>query len=107
MSILQPTPGAPTPAPEQLANQLRQNCRATFAHLVSSFNENARLFWQSPAATPSQIADALGADAAEMFALHAAVGRLLAEVSPSSIAAGAAAVGQFEVNSDGTVTVQD
>jgi hypothetical protein len=65
------------------------------------------LFWQHPRATPAEISAALGTDAKEIFELHGKVGALLASVKPESIASGAAVVGEFSYNSDGTVTVVD
>lgn len=94
-----------TPA-VRTARQMVRNAKVTYDGLVGSFNEGAKNFWQNPRATPQEIAAALGTDAKEVFELHAKVGAFIASINPEAIAPGAAVVGQFSYNADGSVTVQ-
>jgi hypothetical protein len=87
------------------ARQMVHQAKQTYDGLVGLFNEGARNFWQHPRATPQEIAAELGADAKEVFELHAKIGAFLAEINPEAIAPGLAVVGQFTYNADGTVTV--
>jgi hypothetical protein len=106
MSVLDtPVVNELTPAQRQ-ANQIKQNTRTVFQSMVTAFNQGAKQFWANPQATPSQIAAALGTDAKEVFELHGKLGALLAEVRPAAIQEGAAVVGQFTYNEDGTVTIR-
>lgn len=101
-------PQVPEVAPAaRVANQLKQQTRMTYQQLVQAFNQGAQSFWKNPRVKPSEVAAALGADAKEVFELHGKIGALLATVSPEAIASGAAVVGQFSYNNDGTVTVVD
>lgn len=94
------------PVSERAANRLRNLTRQTYQQMVSAFNQGSSIFWQNPmGASPQEIADALGADAKEIFELHAKLGALLATVKPEAIAEGSSVVGQFTVNGDGTVTI--
>lgn len=95
-----------TPA-ERVAQQLKQQARMTYQQLVQVFNQGAQTFWKNPRVKPSEITAALGTDAKEVFELHGKIGALLATVNPEAIAAGAAVVGEFSYNADGTVTVVD
>lgn len=105
MSILDaPIVNEITPAQRQ-ANQLKQQARTAYQSMVVAFNNGAKQFWRNPQASPSAIAAALGTDAVEVFQLHAKLGALLADVRPAAIQEGAAVVGQFTYNADGTVTV--
>lgn len=105
MSVLDnPVVNEITPAQRQ-ANQIKQNVRQTFQNLVVAFNNGSKQFWRNPQASPSEIAAALGTDAVEVFKLHAKLGALLADVRPAAIQEGAAVVGQFTYNADGTVTI--
>jgi hypothetical protein len=105
MSVLN-NPEVPEVAPaDRAARQIRQQARATFQQLASTFNQTSRQFWSNPQATPAEIAAALGTDAAEVFALHGRLGAMLTAVRPEAIAEGVALVGQFSINADGTVTI--
>lgn len=105
MSVLnQPVQETITPA-KRVANQIVAHTRNTFQNLVSAYNGGSNMFWRSPLASPQEIAAELGADAAEIFSLHAKIGALLGEVKPESVAPGLEVVGQFTVNADGTVTI--
>lgn len=94
----------PDPA-VKIAAQLKGDAKFLYSHMVNAFNKGSKLFWQNADATPAEIAAALGTDAVEVFGLHAKLGALIAQVNPAAIAAGAAVVGQFEYNEDGTVTI--
>lgn len=105
MSLLDPTTVDTPDMATRVANQLKQNARNTFRNLVATYTSGAKAFWQNPAATPAQIADALGTDGVELFQLHAKIGALLAEVKPESVTEGNAVVGEFTYNPDGSLTV--
>lgn len=105
MSILDPVSQPVVSQADQVAARLRQQTVLMHESMVRAFNDSSRSFWANSAAPPADIAASLGTDAAEMFALHAKLGALLAEISPGAIAEGAAMVGAFTVNGDGTVTV--
>jgi hypothetical protein len=95
------------PEPAKIASRrLIMMTKNSFNQMANSFNEGARVFWQNPrGASPQDIADELGTDAAEVFMLHYKLGQLIAEVKPEAIAEGVALVGNFTMNEDGTVTV--
>jgi hypothetical protein len=95
------------PVAERVAQQLKQQARMTYQQLVQVFNQGAQSFWRNPRAKPSEIAAALGAEAKEVFELHGKIGALLSTVKPEAIAPGAAVVGEFSYNNDGTVTAAD
>jgi len=97
----------PDPA-KQAAIDLIRTTQHTFGMMTHAFNEGSRKFWSNPdGATPQQIADELGTDAAEVFQLHSKLGTLLAEVDPTSVTEGLSIVGNFTMNEDGTVTVTE
>ena len=90
----------------QVANRIKNQTRQTFQNMVNAFNEGSKIFWQNPRGlTPTQIAEALGTDARVVFELHYALGLLINSIKPESIQEGWAAIGQFTMNEDGTVTV--
>lgn len=108
MSILDNVNNPQPQIPESVraAQRLKQITRQTYQQMVSSFNQGAMLFWNNPnGAAPQDIADELGVNAKEIFELHAKLGNLLATVRPDSIQEGLGVVGQFTMNNDGTVTV--
>jgi len=105
MSVLDsPAVAEITPAMRQAA-QIKQSARSAYQHLVTVFNNGSKQFWRNPQASPSQIAAALGTDAAEVFELHAKLGAFLASIRPEAIQEGIDMVGQFTCNQDGTVTI--
>lgn len=104
MSILDNSIPSYTPA-EVVAKNLKNSTRQTFTMMVNAFNSGSRNFWNNPRATPSEIAEALGTDAKEVFELHYALGQLIANVKPQAISEGLSLIGQFTMNEDGTVTV--
>jgi hypothetical protein len=74
--------------------------------MTNAFNMGSKNFWQNPRGlTPTQIAVALGTDAREVFELHYALGQLIDSIKSESIQEGWAAIGQFTMNQDGTVTI--
>lgn len=105
MSILNNNTPEPMPAAEVVANQIKRKARATFNSMVDAFNNGAKTFWTNGAASPSDIAEALGSDAKEVFELHYKLGQLIASVKPEAIASANSLVGNFTMNEDGTVTV--
>ena len=91
---------------DQVSNRIKNQTKQTFQNMVNSFNEGSKTFWQNPRGlTPTQIAEALGTDAKEVFELHYALGQLIDSIKPDSIQEGWAAIGQFTMNEDGTVTI--
>ncbi|NDF13422.1 MAG: hypothetical protein EB060_11500 [Proteobacteria bacterium] len=105
MSVLD-KPSVPEITPAiRTAAQIKQNARATYQAMMNAFEQNARLFWKNPQSRPSDLSAALGTDAAEVFALHAKLGSILEEVKPGCTADALKLVGNFTVNSDGTVTI--
>jgi hypothetical protein len=99
-------PASPQKSPAELAAaSIKQQARLTYQQLVQVFNRGARQFWASKSATPAEIAAALGTDAVEVFQLHAKIGALLASIDPAAISEGAAVVGEFTYNQDGSVTI--
>lgn len=106
MSVLDSSNPLLLSVPELAANHLRQRTRQTFQNMAREFNDGAAMFWKnSKGASPQEIAAALGSDAKEIFELHWALGELLGKIRPNSISAGLAALGEFKLNDDGTVTV--
>jgi hypothetical protein len=96
----------PVPPARIAANRLINMTKHTYQQMVNSFNGGAQVFWQnSMGAAPEDIAAELGTDAREVFELHYKLGQLIATVKPEAIAQGAAMVGNFTMNEDGTVTV--
>jgi hypothetical protein len=75
--------------------------------IKNAFNAGSINFWNNPKATPTQIADALGTDAKEVFELHYALGQLIGSVKPQVISSGLSLIGQFTMNEDGTVTITE
>lgn len=93
------------PPAQHIARKLKDNARSLYTQMVRAFNEGAKDFWANSGATPAEIAAELGTDAVDVFSLHAKLGALIAQVDPAAIASGAALVGQFEYNADGSVTI--
>lgn len=104
MSLLNAMP-QPIPPADRLAAAFREHARNTYQQLIRTFNGTAQEFWRNSQATPQEIAAALGTDAVEVFQLHAKIGALIADVDPTTIAAGLAVVGEFVYNEDGTVEI--
>jgi hypothetical protein len=95
----------PEPA-KTAARRLIMITKNSFNQMVDSFNEGARIFWQNPRGALTQdIANELGADAAEVFMLHYKLGQLISSVKPEDISEGISLVGNFKINEDGTVTI--
>ena len=105
MSILDNNPLTPVDKAVRVANAIKSTTRQTFQMMTNAFNMGSKNFWNNPHATPAQIAEALGNDAREVFELHYALGLLINSIKPDSIQEGWAAIGQFTMNEDGTVTI--
>lgn len=71
------------------------------------FNRGALFFWKNPNFTPSEIASKLGTNAVDIFKLHYALGQFLSSIDPESISDGLSVIGEFTMNSDGTVTITE
>lgn len=100
-NLLEITP----PNSQIIANTLKGITIQTFLNLADRFNNGSKMFWSNPNASPSEIAEALGTDAREVFELHYALGQLIGSIKPESIQTGLSVIGQFTMNEDGTVTV--
>ncbi len=90
---------------ELIANNIKGSAKNLFQMMVNNFNYGAKNFWDNPQATPSEIAEALGTDAKEVFLLHYALGQLINNIKPEAISEGWSYIGQFAMNEDGTVTI--
>jgi len=106
MSILDGNAETRPPAEEMAAERLIRMTKNTFDQMVMAFNEGSMLFWNNRmGAAPEMIAEKLGSNAVEVFALHGKLGALIAEVKPEAISEGLSVVGDFNMNEDGTVTI--
>jgi hypothetical protein len=105
MSILDNNSQNPVDKAVRIANTIKGSTRQTFQMMTNAFNMGSKNFWNNLQATPTQIAEALGTDAKEVFELHYALGQLINSIKPESIQEGWAAIGQFTMNEDGTVTI--
>ena len=105
MSILNNSVNQDIPSAEKTSKQIISQAKSTYNQLVSVFNNGSKMFWRNPNATPSEIASALGSDAAEIFNLHSKIGNLLLEINPNAIQEGLSVVGNFTINDNGTVTI--
>lgn len=106
MSILDNNPSSLNQA-KLVADRLRQMTRTTYAQMAHSFNEGSKIFWQNAGSTPAEIANELGTDAKEIFELHYKLGQLISTIKPDSINAGLSVIGNFTINDDGTVTINE
>jgi len=105
MSILENNPSEAPTQSQVIANDIIESTRRTFMMMKNAFNAGSLTFWNNPGATPTEIAQALGQNAKEVFQLHYALGQFLAGIKPDSISRGMEVVGQFTINEDGTVTI--
>lgn len=105
MSILDNNPQNPIDKAIRVANTIKGSTRQTFQMMTNAFNTGSKNFWKNPHSAPAQIVEALGTDAREVFELHYALGQLINSIKPESIQEGWAAIGQFTMNEDGTVTI--
>ena len=87
------------------ADTLKAMTVGVYDQIVSSFNDGAMQFWASEDATPQEIADQLGTNASGIFYLHARLGELVALVDPASIQRGLSAIGTYDNNADGSITI--
>jgi|688.fasta_scaffold04417_16 hypothetical protein len=105
MSILDNNSQTPADKAIRIANNIKGTTRQTFQMMTNAFNAGSKNFWNNPHSTPTQIAEALGTDAREVFELHYALGQLINSIKPESIQEGWDVIGQFTMNEDGTVTI--
>lgn len=107
MSILDNT-NLRTSKPHKAANTLKLITKNTFDQMVLAFNQGVIVFWENQdGVSPAEIAEALGADAKEIFELHYKLGQLIASVKPETIMGSNSLIGDFTMNEDGTVTIID
>lgn len=105
MSILNRPPVTPVPPAVRIANELRRDAKLNFDRLVATHEAGLQKFWNNPAATPAQIAEALGADAAEVFTLHGTLAAVIRQVKPDQPLSRAADFGEYELQPDGTLEI--
>lgn len=106
MSILnEPNINPPTLA-ETTAYNIKNQALTIYKEMVNAFNSGSKYFWQNPnGLSPSEISQALGTEAREIFELHYALGQLINNIKPEAIVEGWSVIGQFTMNEDGTVTI--
>lgn len=92
---------------ERISNSIKIQTKQNFESMVIFFNEGAKSFWKNPNATPTQLANNLGVSAKEIFELHYALGQFISSIKPEVIEEGLSVIGQFTMNEDGTVTIQE
>ena len=107
MSILDDSNNLPTSEAQSCANNIVEQARNTFNLMASSFNYGSNIFWNNPNLTPTEIAEALGSNAREVFQLHYMLGQLISNIKPDVISEGISKIGKFNMNEDGTVTILD
>lgn len=90
-----------------VADRLKKMTKTTYAQMAHAFNEGSQIFWQNASATPLEIASELGEDAKEIFELHYKLGQLISTIKPESISQGLSVIGNFTINDDGTVTINE
>ena len=54
----------------RIAEEIKHHTKQTFNNVVNSYVQGTKMFWQNSSASPSEIAEALGTDAKEIFELH-------------------------------------
>lgn len=94
-------------AAEAAKSNLLEITNKTFDRMVKAYNHGVAIFWQNPRATPQEIADALGDQAGEMFNLHYDLGELIFKYDMTAISDSMVKVGNFTMNEDGTVTINE
>lgn len=106
MSILDQQPTDIIPLKFKVANQLLNLTLKSFTNIINVYHNSTILFWQNPqGVSPSDIADALGDRGKEMFELHYKLGQLLNSIDPKYTEEFSKMIGSFNLNEDGTVTV--
>lgn len=94
---------------ELIVGTIRDTTLSTYQQLVITQAEGIKKLWKNPQATPQQLCDAMGTDAAKVFSAHAKLTTLLLELAPMLGRTFVPALPEknFTVNPDGTVTVLD
>lgn len=95
------------PKEEMIAQRLKRQTVETYKGLLGFYVEGLKTFWKNPSVSPQKISQALGADAAEIFSLHYKLGEFLYQFNPNEVTEAKKMIGEFVVNSDGTVTVPE
>lgn len=104
MSILRPEQRVEEEPAKRIANQLKRQASTTFSQLIQTYETGLSQFWQSPRATPQEISDELGNQAAEFFRVHGALATFIMTLDPDATLTDVATLGTFTMNQDGTVT---
>lgn len=90
-----------------VASDIIRVFKQLYNHMIEEYRHGTNLYWRNSKATPQEIADVFGTDAAEIFQNHYALGQLLASINPEEVAEINQAVGNFTINEDGTVTITE
>lgn len=105
MSILDNVNNINPESPEYIANNLKDSAARTYQLILMMYKEGIEKFWNNPSASPTQICDALGNDAKEVFELHYKLGQFISNIKPEDINNINNSIGNFTINNDGTVTI--
>jgi len=112
MSILGQNHSDPVSPALRASTQTKNRTARLAGTIIREWEASFDAVWNHPAATPEQVLAELGTDAAEAFALSAAVVQLMAAILPNRldaewarIQAKIAARPATTINEDGTVTV--
>lgn len=111
MSILQPTPTTPQDIAQVKATQIIQNTARASKRLIRDWERSIDTLWDHE--NPQAILDAMGTDAAEVFALSSAVIQLMASILPASLpdewtriqAQKLSKIQQCTIHDDGSVSI--
>lgn len=91
---------------QKIADAVKNHNDRTLKVLADSFNHSVNLFWKNPAASPSDIAAALGTDAKRILEDQATLGQFLNGLVPDQVKNSLDSIGQYVSNEDGSVTIQ-
>jgi phosphoglycolate phosphatase-like HAD superfamily hydrolase len=102
----------PTPAKTRQALQIKRGVAQLAEHLIISWNQSFDKLWNNPRATPAELLEELGTDAAEVFQLSAATVQFLATILTGRrqaeldlILAKVQSIPPFTVHQDGSITL--
>jgi len=89
----------------RIAEEIKHHTKQTFNNVVNSYVQGTKMFWQNSSASPSEIAEALGTDAKEIFELHYKLNEFINTIKSETTTSANSIIGNFTMNEDGTVTV--
>lgn len=91
--------------PELDVLKLKADAKKSFEQLHFTVKRATEKFWKNPKYTPQEMALAAGTDAKELFQLHSMIVQVLETANPGSCSDIINLIGNYTVNSDGTVTI--